>query len=60
MQVFSGAADNSEFLAAGIGNGDDATSLLDRLRRYERRDPAIVRALGGDHFAPRRLRLVPR
>jgi hypothetical protein len=54
-----GARSVAEFLAEGIASGDDITSLLDRLQRYQHYDPAILRAVGGDRF-PRRLRAVPR
>jgi hypothetical protein len=54
-----GARAVAEFLAEGIGEGDDTSSLLNRLQRYQQLDPALLRAVGGDRF-PRRLRAVPR
>jgi hypothetical protein len=53
-----GARAIAEFLGEGVASGDDIRSLLDRLQRYQRCDPGLLRALGGDSF-PRRIRLVP-
>jgi hypothetical protein len=57
--VLLGARGLAEFLAEGVREGDDLTILLARLQRYERCDPALLRALGGNQFPPR-LQLVPR
>jgi hypothetical protein len=53
-----GARAVAEFLGEGLASGDDVRSLLDRLQRYQRYHPVLIRALGGDRF-PRRIRLVP-
>lgn len=42
-----GARAVAEFLAEGVASGDDVRSLPDRLQRYQRCDPALLRALGG-------------
>jgi hypothetical protein len=54
-----GARAVAEFLAEGIADDDDTLSLLDRLQRYQQLDLALLRAVGGDQFAPR-LTVVPR
>jgi hypothetical protein len=48
-----GARAIGEFLAEGIVDGDDTSSLLDRLQRYQQLDPALLRATGGDRLLPR-------
>lgn len=48
----------AEFLAEGVSEGNDLTSLLDRLQRYQGCNPLLLRAIGGDRF-PRWLRAVP-
>jgi hypothetical protein len=34
------------------------TDVIDRLEEYRRLDPAIVSAVGGDHFPPQPIRMV--
>jgi hypothetical protein len=55
-----GARAVAEFLAEGIADGDDITSLLDRLERYQQYGPALLRAVGGGRFPRRPLHPVPR
>jgi hypothetical protein len=54
-----GARAVAEFLGEGVASGDDVRSLIDRLQRYQRCDPAVVRAVGGDRLPRRRLTLAP-
>jgi hypothetical protein len=49
---------SASVFAEGVSEADDLSRLLDRLRRYEGCDPALLRFVGGDRF-PRRLQLVP-
>jgi hypothetical protein len=48
-----GARSVAEFLAEGVGEGDDLTRLINRLQRYQHLTSAVIRTAGGDRFSPR-------
>ena len=51
----------AELLREVAGTIGGMPCILDRLAEYERRlSPELLRAAGGDRFAPRPLRVVPR